>query len=540
MALFNRRPYEKPVVNPVKKEPTSALGKLFIGGGLLGSTPKKTPATPNFTPKPVIPTFSGPTSKEPKVAPMPAFTSDSSKKTLPVAPKAPVAPVAQMAPVDNPNINILGQDITPKPEKQLTLREKIAGAGLALQKGSSVYDSLLQQSRSLREQAAARQKALEAAYAPSAQEQNLQRQIADLTTSAEQGIAGLEGQGRGIPLGLVRGQQAKLEEQANIRLGGLGRALTAEQAIREGNIAAAQAGLEALTAEQEAAIQEAQIEQMAKTDARSQQINQALALAPGKNSIEKYQALVNEGLIEAVDVPEVLQEFVFSVPEVQSPIGVSPGETLYDPNTGEVLYQAPFKPSASSSGGVSYSGSGKISDQAQAVINGTLNLEDLTPTQRGKIAGELAAAGYSRTATVNAGQREQIAGFDDLKRQALEGLGMVENNQLNVGPVASRIKKAGAAFGFQPEFTAYRSVIDNINSTLFKLRSGAAVTPSEAERLTGFVPNVNDDEKTAKIKLNKFFNELDNVQKNYVQRATQSSKSIQQEFAGTADPLGIR
>lgn len=51
---------------------------------------------------------------------------------------------------------------------------------------------------------------------PSTQEQEARRKYLDFITSAESGIAGLEGQGRGIPLSLVRGQQAKLGQQAEI------------------------------------------------------------------------------------------------------------------------------------------------------------------------------------------------------------------------------------------------------------------------------------------------------------------------------------
>lgn len=70
----------------------------------------------------------------------------------------------------------------------------------------------------------------------------------DFVTSAESGIAGLEGQGRGIPLSIVRGQQEKLGKQAEItakRLqGDIGLAqdlFTSAQQEREGLSAAEKA-----------------------------------------------------------------------------------------------------------------------------------------------------------------------------------------------------------------------------------------------------------------------------------------------------------
>lgn len=55
-----------------------------------------------------------------------------------------------------------------------------------------------------------------ATLSPTTSESEAKRKYLDFITSAESGIAGLEGQGRGIPLSLVRGKQAKLGEQANI------------------------------------------------------------------------------------------------------------------------------------------------------------------------------------------------------------------------------------------------------------------------------------------------------------------------------------
>lgn len=51
---------------------------------------------------------------------------------------------------------------------------------------------------------------------PSSEVTGAKQKYMDFVSSAESGIAGLEGQGRGIPLSLVRGQQKKLADQAEI------------------------------------------------------------------------------------------------------------------------------------------------------------------------------------------------------------------------------------------------------------------------------------------------------------------------------------
>lgn len=76
--------------------------------------------------------------------------------------------------------------------------------------------------------------------APSAEEAALQDQLAQFRGSAAQGIAGLEGQGRGISLGLVRGQQEKLGTQAALQEQTLMDRITAMAAQRNAALNAAQ------------------------------------------------------------------------------------------------------------------------------------------------------------------------------------------------------------------------------------------------------------------------------------------------------------
>ena len=64
------------------------------------------------------------------------------------------------------------------------------------------------------------------------EEEALQTQLSNITTGADLGVVGLEGQGRGIPLSLVRGQQEKLLKQPAIQAQPLQKQLELLQARR--------------------------------------------------------------------------------------------------------------------------------------------------------------------------------------------------------------------------------------------------------------------------------------------------------------------
>lgn len=186
----------------------------------------------------------------------------------------------------------------------------------------------------------------------------------------------------------------------------------------------------------------------------------------------------------------------------------------------------------------------KLSPLAQQVYSNPAILDNLTPTEKGKILKELSSAGLDlnkfAVENVGAAQREQIAQYDDLIRQAGEAQVILEETGLNTGPIASKYNAAKALVGGAKEFTQYRSVIDNMGSTLIKMRSGAAVTPQEFERIRGFIPGINDDEKTAKTKIIKFNEEIAKAQANFVTRATQTENQIIDSVSKTsADPLNL-
>ncbi len=87
--------------------------------------------------------------------------------------------------------------------------------------------------------------------APSDEEKRLQDELTQFQGAAKQSIAGLEGQGRGISVDLVRGQQAKLQEQTDLQEQTLLERLSAASANRQAQLTAAQNEYETASAEQE-------------------------------------------------------------------------------------------------------------------------------------------------------------------------------------------------------------------------------------------------------------------------------------------------
>jgi len=142
---------------------------------------------------------------------------------------------------------------------------------------------------------------------PSEQEKALAQELAQFRGDAAMGISGLEGQGRGIPLELIRGQQGKLAEQANIQEQTLlGRLSAAEQA-RQSQLMAAQTSLGFSEAE------------LAREDAMKQA--EAAGLQPikiGDNLVAinpetgQYETVYQAPVSSATDLPALAQEFEYA------------------------------------------------------------------------------------------------------------------------------------------------------------------------------------------------------------------------------------
>ncbi len=121
----------------------------------------------------------------------------------------------------------------------------------------------------------------QAAIPMTPEEEATQTQIDNLLSSTRLGVAGKEGQGRGIPLELVRGQQAQLEKQGLL----LSQPLIAKAALL--------------------------------------QAKRTAAIDASKFAMEQEKTKISDAK------------------EASKPVSVSQGSSLVDPSTGKVIYKAP-------------------------------------------------------------------------------------------------------------------------------------------------------------------------------------------------------
>ena len=147
---------------------------------------------------------------------------------------------------------------------------------------------------------------------------------------------------------------------------------------------------------------------------------------------------------------------------------------------------------------------GKLSPVAQAVIDGVIRLEDLTPTVRGQIAPELSAAGFKSGPKLSSGQQEDIATMDVLSQQISQLEGYAEGGLggvggLGVGTIKQSLFKTlgvGSAEGGQ-----VRAIMGNLKGTLAKLRGGTSFTENEQRLLDTYVPGINESTPSILSKL---------------------------------------
>lgn len=220
---------------------------------------------------------------------------------------------------------------------------------------------------------------------PSAQEASLQDELAQFRGDARMGIAGLEGQGRGIPLSLVRGQQAKLGEQAGIQEQTLLDRIAAASAQRQAALTAAQTDLGYMMqdqARQDALAQAAQERQ----DRLTSPVEIGGSLLQFDPATGQYKTLYTAPAT-AAEAPTSVQEYQFAVQNgyqggytdflaqkaaaSQNPANlqfVSPTSTfgggVFDPNTGT------FTPNTSTTQSQQAS---QLTTQALDLVNNLVN-----------------------------------------------------------------------------------------------------------------------------------------------------------------------
>ena len=135
-----------------------------------------------------------------------------------------------------------------------------------------------------------------ASLQPSTEEGEVSKRLADLESATQQGLVGMEGQGRGTVNTLVRGQQEKLQRQAELQALPLSARLAAIQSERQATQAAKGAELgfaqeDIQLAKQESAEKERSIFEIAsnaaKGGATSDEINAILSSSSSSEALSK-------------------------------------------------------------------------------------------------------------------------------------------------------------------------------------------------------------------------------------------------------------
>lgn len=314
---------------------------------------------------------------------------------------------------------------------------------------------------------ALRQKVI-ASYQPSEEEKRLSEELAQFRGSANEGIAALEGQGRGIPLQILRGQEEKLGKQAAIKERTLMERLAAASALRQQALQSAQSEL----GFKEADIKARQQEEAARTaseQAASKPIEVGGALVRLNPATGKYES-------------------VFNAPaKAVEPIKLGEGEALIDPTTGKVITQRAktYAPSSEIAGT-----EGLTSSQlAEAVSRGYTSKADLA-LYKNLIAGGQQAP-YIKAPTA---EQSKAAGFAERTSDANKTISALESQFTGVSSYLGQNL---------PNYlkTSDRQVLEqaerNFVNAVLRRESGAAISPIEFESASKqYFPQPGDSAQT--------------------------------------------
>mgnify|MGYP007002349629 CR=1 FL=1 len=272
------------------------------------------------------------------------------------------------------------------------------------------------------------------------EEEALQKQLSNIITGADLGVAGLEGQGRGIPLSLVRGQQEKLLRQAAIQAQPLQKQLELLQAQRQVKAEMAKAASE--------------------------------YYKPKETEYKPITIGAGETLIDPVTGKVIYQ----GAPKASDFKSVGAGETLIDPITGKVIYQGTPKTDYSNlkevQGGLYNMATGEWVVQPKATGTGGAPTSYKAPTQA----------------------EQTLATYAARMEQAQPTLKNLENTIANTSSFAfNNYEKLPAEL--QP--IAYRQFMQaarNFINAVLRRESGAVISPTEfAEARKQYLPQPGDN-----------------------------------------------
>ncbi len=500
---------------PGYQAPNFAQGAL----GLFGSLGKSGP----FTPRPQ-PAASGPMSYAPKpVASGPMTPAPTGRTPLPVGGGTPTRPSGvapgpmsiaptpssintalsggsstQAGGAPNPYADYLAQEqaLIQSGNKQQAIQnsQTLNGAGptTAPTPTTPTTPSSINDPSFLKNLAQSKLEELQQKYlstlTPSEKEKALQSQLTDYLGNAQLGISGIEGQGRGIPLALVRGQQSKLQEQANIGAQTLEGQLANETANRtaQGQVYGTQLGYEQ------------QNQQNDQAQAAQQQDFQVKMLSAG------YQAVDPSKVTDPNSVIQIGGQ-TFLKPSPESKVH-EVGGNLVD-ETGKVIYQGPgastdlqfiaptatfgggtfdkntgvFTPLGTSSGSSQYTTQRDEASRGYDLVNTLLNSPGLSgavglPSPNGlfNIPGTPAATFRSQLDTLKA-----MLSLENISK--LKGTGAISDREEQI------LSNAASSLSTKTDETTFRAELQRVQQVFQTSQTRATLLNS------GFTPQQVDD-----------------------------------------------
>lgn len=325
----------------------------------------------------------------------------------------------------------------------------------------------------------------------SAEEKAAQDEYNALKESARLGISGLEGQGRGIPLALVRGQQGKLEEQANIKGQTILERLSAAAAARQAALGAATGEYNAAAAEQQRLDELSRYEQQrADQFSQSQQNQEFQLLSNGYEPITGGLAEIQRRGLTPDQVIKIGGK-VYVKPVQAAPTTDDIKEYEYARGSG---YTGSFTDYMKAKGGSGASGSGYT----------------LSPGQvRYDEFGNVIAQAAPSTANLPASVKSDLANTQTLL-DLLSGITVNPDGTIaGVGTIQGRLPLGTLSDTGQNN----RLALNNILSAIAKLRGGTSFTDTERALLESYTPKSTDTDSaiSAKIRnLQSYLNTLNN------------------------------
>lgn len=148
------------------------------------------------------------------------------------------------------------------------------------------------------------------------------------------------------------------------------------------------------------------------------------------------------------------------------------------------------------------------------------------------------AANVERTEKPLEGEAAKAVSDLTTLRQLTDDVGALRHNDYT-GPVVGRTgylrEQAGT---MSQQETAFRRTVKDMTDILARLRSGAALPPSELARLESLVPSVNDPPETFQAKLQSFQRAIEQQRASRLQTATTPRAQLREQMTPTTQQPG--